>query len=85
MPSIIEITLLRIHGKKKVSYNQNANAQLDRVCWYTLPGENEIRTEITRLFERKKGSDKDDIGSAEMMTGLRAEKAGDKAIYPGNI
>ena len=33
--------------------------------WYTLPGENDIRTEITRLFGRKKGSYKDDIGSAE--------------------
>ena len=30
---------------------------------YTLPDENEIRTEITRLFGRKKGSDKDDIGN----------------------
>ena len=71
MPSIIEKTLLRIRvaftGKRirKVSYNLNANAKLDRVCWYTLPGENEIRTEITRLFGRKKGSDKDNIGRAE--------------------
>ena len=46
-------------------YNLNANAKLDCVCWYTLSGENEIWTEITSLFGRKKGSDKDDIGSAE--------------------
>ena len=69
MPSINEKTLLRVAftGKRirKVSYNLNANAKLDRVCWYTLPGENEIRTEITRLFGRKKGSDKDNIGRAE--------------------
>ena len=63
LPSIIELTLLWIRAAftgKRVSYNLNANAKLERVCWHTLP---EIRTEITRLFERKKGSDKDDIGS----------------------
>ena len=31
----------------------------------TLLGKNEIQIDITRLFGRKKGSDKDDIGRAE--------------------
>ena len=30
---------------------------------YTLPGENEIRAEITKLFGRKKASDEDNAGS----------------------
>ena len=51
--------------------------------WYTLAGENEIRTEITRLFGRKKDSDKDDIGNFD--TENDDGKAGNKAIYPGNL
>ena len=53
---------------------------------YTLPGENEIRTEI-RLFGRKKGSDKDDIGSAESENDDETEgrKGRQQSIYPGNI
>ena len=52
---------------------------------YTLPGENEIRTEITRFFGRKKGSNKHDIGSvdSENDDGTHGRK-GDKAIYPRN-
>ena len=30
---------------------------------YTLPGENEIRAEFTKLFGRKKASDEDNAGS----------------------
>ena len=50
----------------------------------TLPCENEIRAEITRLFGRKKSSDKDNITSAESDNddGTEGRK---ETIYPGNI